>query len=313
MICINSTAHFVVTIIELKHASVIWSGSFRNTCKVSELNGHNNLSIIRTVWPCKGGTLKVFIVAFCGPSCVLFGLCWGICDSDLWLHLSQPTPSPEQNYLNHLHATAVFICTDGADHQTTIFMYLAPSRLHEFGVYGSSVGRPANNPVRLGCWCLVSCLTSNRAGFFQHMTFVLKFSASKIGSTLPKYVLMHRRLFRCIVMKQPIRPEQNLGSSFQGANLDPTVFKSFESPVCFVSECWHNCRAFLSASSRAGVEREAGVVRGNAWPTLAIKRFLLALFLATWSFGLCSFIMGTDIFLFYLFSSPLEVEVPWPQ
>lgn len=145
------------------------------------------------------------------------------------------------------------------------------------------------------------------------MTFVLNFSASKVGSNLPKYVRMHRRLFRSIAMKQPIRPEHNLGSSFQGANLDPTIFKSFESRVCFVSECWHNCRAFLSASSRAGVEREAGVVRGNAWPTLALKRVLLTLFLATWSFGLCSFIMGTDFFVFYLFSFQLRVEVPWPR
>lgn len=64
------------------------------------------------------------------------------------------------------------------------------------------------------------------------MTFVLNFSASKVGSTVPKYILMQRRLFRRIAMKQPIRPERNLRSSFQGAKLDPTIFKSFELRVC---------------------------------------------------------------------------------
>lgn len=268
MIYINRTAHFVVAIIGLKRASVIRLRRFRNTCKASELDGHNNLSIIKTVWPCKGEHWKFLIVAFCAPSCVLFGVCWVICDSDFWLHLSQPTPSPEQNYLNRLHATAVFICTDGADHQTTIFIYLATSRLHEYGVYGSSVGRPANNPARLGCWCLISCLTSNRAGFFQHMTFVLNFSTSKIGSTLPKYVLMHGRLFRRIAMKQPIRPEHNLKSAFQGANLDPTTFKSFELHVCFVSECY--IIAELFSVLPAGPELKEKLVlleatRGRLW------------------------------------------------
>lgn len=41
--------------------------------------------------------------------------------------------------------------------------------------------------------------------------------------------VIHLYLIRCVAMRQPIRCEHNLGSSFQGASLDQTKFQSFES------------------------------------------------------------------------------------
>lgn len=51
-------------IIGLKHASVIQLRHFRNTCKVSELDAHNNLSAIRTAWPCKGEHWRFLLLHF---------------------------------------------------------------------------------------------------------------------------------------------------------------------------------------------------------------------------------------------------------
>lgn len=71
MIYINRPVHFVVAIIGLKHTSVIQLRRFRNTCKVSKLDGHNSLSVIRTVWPCKGEHWKFLLLHFvlCCVSC----------------------------------------------------------------------------------------------------------------------------------------------------------------------------------------------------------------------------------------------------